>query len=85
MFFLEDSVKAKHNFEVLTFDLQCASANIAKSIQEQEQMQVIIDKRPAVAINGDQEEPVDQNLLNSLIRRCREVNDEVRVFQDQLA
>eukprot|EP00972_Heterocapsa_arctica_P018466 2728186-Heterocapsa_arctica.AAC.1 len=48
-------------------------------------MQVIIDTRPDVAINGDKEDPVDQNLFNSLIRRCREVNDEVRMLQDQLA
>eukprot|EP00972_Heterocapsa_arctica_P076516 11287228-Heterocapsa_arctica.AAC.1 len=48
-------------------------------------MQVIIDKRPDVAINGDREDPVDQNLFNALIWRCREVNNQVRVVQDQLA
>eukprot|EP00972_Heterocapsa_arctica_P085412 12588274-Heterocapsa_arctica.AAC.1 len=48
-------------------------------------MQVIIDKHPDVAINGDKEDPVDQNLFNALIRRCREVGEETRVLQDQLA
>eukprot|EP00972_Heterocapsa_arctica_P053721 7913366-Heterocapsa_arctica.AAC.1 len=48
-------------------------------------MKVIIDNPPATAINGDDQEPVDRDLFNKLIRRCEEVNDEARVLQAQLA
>eukprot|EP00972_Heterocapsa_arctica_P073687 10881024-Heterocapsa_arctica.AAC.1 len=84
-FLLEDSVKAKHNFDVLTFDLECADANLAKSYQDQEQMKVIIDHHLAVAINGDQEKPVDRNLFDQLLRRCEQAKEEVQVLSTQLA
>eukprot|EP00972_Heterocapsa_arctica_P079310 11690603-Heterocapsa_arctica.AAC.1 len=83
---LEAQEKEKHNFDVLIFDLEIANVNLAKVTQEREQMQIIIDSRPETAINGkDQDAPIDRDLFNKLAYRCKEVNDEVRVLQTQLA
>eukprot|EP00972_Heterocapsa_arctica_P086448 12743183-Heterocapsa_arctica.AAC.1 len=48
-------------------------------------MRVIIDTQPAEAINGEEQKPVDRELFNQLIRRCREVNNELHVLQNQLS
>eukprot|EP00972_Heterocapsa_arctica_P011991 1757759-Heterocapsa_arctica.AAC.1 len=69
---LEASGNDKEELERITFDLEIASANLAQSTRELEEMRVIIDTKPVPAIFGDGSEPVDRNLLNKLILRCRE-------------
>eukprot|EP00972_Heterocapsa_arctica_P097303 14355726-Heterocapsa_arctica.AAC.1 len=85
-FLQEAQLKDKREFDNFTFDLEVANMNLAKAVQEQEQMQIVIDSHPAPAINGeDQVAPVDRDLFNQLVCRCKEVNDEVRVLHTQLA
>eukprot|EP00972_Heterocapsa_arctica_P032597 4801133-Heterocapsa_arctica.AAC.1 len=66
-----------------TFENEAKSAEYKRSLssrrlttRELEEMKVINDTKPVPAIIGDGSEPVDRNLFNKLILRCRDVNDE---------
>eukprot|EP00972_Heterocapsa_arctica_P097909 14446098-Heterocapsa_arctica.AAC.1 len=69
--------------------MECASANLAQTTLEPaqttlalEQMRFINDAKPVPAIIGDETEPVDRDLFNTFILRCREVNDKIHVLRN---